>query len=60
MNNKSVNKSSFTKIWKFISSPIFSNREYTYHDAFNSKVHNNYDITDATELRLISSRRTFL
>ena len=60
MNNKSVSKSNFTKVWKFISGPLFGNREYAYYDAFNSKVHDNYDITDATELRLISSRRTFL
>lgn len=51
------NKSNFTKVWQFISGTIFNNTEYS---PVNGKVHDNYDITDTTELRLISSRRTFL
>ena len=51
-------KSHFTKVWQFISSSIFGNTEYAYNkETVNSRV---YDITDTTELRLISSRRTFL
>ena len=52
------NKFHFTKVWKFISSALFSNTEYVYdRNPVNGRV---YDITDTTELRLISSRRTFL
>jgi len=53
------NKMHFTKVWKFISGAIFNNTEYAY-DTASYRVHDNYDITDTTELRLISSRRTFL
>lgn len=54
-------KSHFTKIFNFISSALFSNIDYVYdRNHFNNKVHDNYDITDTTELKLISSRRTFL
>lgn len=59
----SHNKASkyFIKVWQFISNTIFSNTEYVYDkDTVNSGIHDNYDITDTTELRLISSRRTFL
>ena len=52
-------KMHFTKVWKFISGTIFNNTEYAY-DTANYTVHDNYDVTDTTELRLISSRRTFL
>ena len=51
------NKSHFTKVWKFISGTIFNNAEYAPH---SGSFHDNYDTTDTTELRLISSRRTFL
>lgn len=51
------NKLHFTKVWTFISSTIFNNTEYAPN---NERFHDNYDITDTTELRLISSRRTFL
>jgi hypothetical protein len=51
------NKLHFTKVWKFISNTIFNTTEYA---PVNGRVHDNYDITDTTELRLISSRRTFL
>ena len=51
------NKMHFTKVWKFISGAIFSNTEYAYD---RNRFHDNYDVTDTTELRLISSRRTFL
>lgn len=53
------NKSYFSKVWTAISGTIFNNTEYVY-DRNNSRIHDNYDITDTTELRLISSRRTFL
>lgn len=48
------NKSHFSKVFNFISSTIFSNKDYVYD---RNRV---YDITDTTELKLISSRRTFL
>jgi len=51
------NKLHFTKVWKFISGTIFNKAEYAPVDG---RFHDNYDITDTTELRLISSRRTFL
>jgi len=55
------NKSHFTKVWNFISNTLFSNIDYVYDTKRgNSSIHDNYDITDTTELRLISSRRTFL
>lgn len=55
------NKSHFTNVWNFISSTLFSNIGYVYDaQRGNSRIHDNYDITDTTELRLISSRRTFL
>ncbi|OOM75517.1 hypothetical protein CLPUN_31880 [Clostridium puniceum] len=55
------NKSHFTNVLRFISSALFSNIDYVYDaNRGNSAVHDNYDITDTTELRLISSRRTFL
>lgn len=61
MNNKSVNNSNLAKVWRLISSSIFSDRGSAYYiDSFNSRVHDNYDITDATELILLSSRRTLL
>lgn len=53
------NKSYFSKVWDAISSTIFNNAEYVY-DRTNLRIHDNYDVTDTTELRLISSRRTFL
>ncbi|MDR3598621.1 hypothetical protein [Clostridium sp.] len=57
MNNKSY----LSKVWNAISSTIFNNTGYAYdRSTNNSRVHDNYDITDTTELRLISSRRTFL
>jgi hypothetical protein len=57
MNNKSY----FSKVWNTISSTIFNTKEYVYdRNDINSRFHDNYDITDTTELRLISSRRTFL
>lgn len=52
-------KSYFSKVWNTISSALFNNSEYVY-DRNNSSTHDNYDVTDTTELRLISSRRTFL
>lgn len=52
------NKAHFTNVWKFISSTLFSNRGYVSDAGY--KFHDNYDVTDTTELRLISSRRTFL
>jgi hypothetical protein len=51
------NKMHFTKVWRFISGAIFNNTEYAYD---RNGFHDNYDVTDTTELRLISSRRTFL
>jgi len=51
------NKMHFTKVWRFISGAIFNNTEYAYD---RNRIHDNYDVTDTTELRLISSRRTFL
>ncbi len=55
------NNSYFFKVWNAISSTIFNNTEYSYdRNAINSRINDNYDITDTTELRLISSRRTFL
>lgn len=51
-------KSHFTNVWNFISSTLFSNKGYVSDT--NYRVHDNYDVTDTTELRLISSRRTFL
>ena len=52
------NKSHFTKVWKLISSALFNNTRIAY-DRYpvNGEFH---DITDTTEIRLISSRRTFL
>ena len=47
------------KLCKSVLNSLFSNSEYIYNK--NSKCSEyNYDITDATELRLIASRRTFL
>ena len=55
------NKMHFTKVWNFISGTIFNNTEYAYdRNTASYRVHDNYDVTDTTELRLISSRRTFL
>lgn len=55
------NNSYFSKVWNTISSTIFNHTEYVYdRNAINSQANDNYDITDTTELRLISSRRTFL
>lgn len=57
MNNKSY----FTKAWQAISSTLFNNTLYTYNrNAVNSRPHDNYNITDPTEIKFISSRRTFL
>lgn len=57
MNNKSY----FTKAWQVISGTLFSNTRHEYNGTHtNSRLHDNYGITDTTELRLISSRRTFL
>lgn len=57
MNNKSY----FTKAWQTISNTLFNNTLYTYdRNSINSRLHDNYNTTDPTELRLISSRRTFL
>lgn len=52
------NKSYFSKVLQAISGTFFSRAEYP-HDG-NYSLHDNYNITDTTELRLISSRRTFL
>lgn len=55
------NNSYFSKVWTALSSTIFNNTEYAYdRNAISSRINDNYDITDTTELRLISSRRTFL
>ncbi|AQR94032.1 hypothetical protein [Clostridium saccharoperbutylacetonicum] len=54
MNNKSY----LTKVWNVISSTIFSNSEYEYEKY--SRLHDNFNRIDTTELRLISSRRTFI
>lgn len=57
MNNKSY----FTKALQAISNTLFNNSVHTYdRHNINSRLHDNYNTTDTTELRLISSRRTFL
>ncbi|AGF55145.1 MULTISPECIES: hypothetical protein [Clostridium] len=57
MNNKSY----FSKVWSAISVSLFNNSGYSHdRNAFDNKLHDNYDVTDTTEIRLISSRRTFL
>jgi hypothetical protein len=47
----------FINVWRFFSNTIFNHTEYS---TVNTNIHDNYYITDTTELRLISSRRTFL
>ncbi|MFT8347933.1 hypothetical protein [Clostridium saccharoperbutylacetonicum] len=57
MNNKSY----FSKVWSAISVSLFNTTGYSHdRNAFDNKLHDNYDVTDTTEIRLISSRRTFL
>ncbi|WP_026886096.1 hypothetical protein [Clostridium beijerinckii] len=50
------------KICKSVFNLLFSNLEYmdTQNTAHSRGSEYNYDITDATELKLIASRRTFL
>lgn len=50
------------KLCKSVLNSLFSNSEYIYNknSAHSRGSEYNYDITDAIELRLIASRRTFL